>query len=84
MASSFGFRVWGARGSLPRLTATQKRLGGNTICLEVLHPGERRVILDAGTGIANLGDHVLSENPPPLDSWLIPAIKRTLLAIGIR
>ena len=63
MASSFGFRVWGARGSLPRLTEAQTRLGGNTICLEVLHPGEQRVILDAGTGIANLGDQVLSENP---------------------
>ena len=55
-----GFKVWGARGSLPRLSEGQLRHGGNTVCLEVMHPGDEWVILDAGTGIANLGDHILS------------------------
>lgn len=61
MSALLGFRVWGARGSLPRLDPRQVRHGGNTVCLEILHPGEQTVILDAGTGIANLGDDILSK-----------------------
>ena len=61
MSGTFGFRVWGARGSLPRRDENQRVHGGNTVCLEVLHPGAQTVILDAGTGIANLGDRLLSE-----------------------
>ncbi len=63
MASTFGLRCWGARGSLPRLGPNQTQHGGNTVCFEVLHPGEERLILDAGTGIANLGDRILGESP---------------------
>jgi phosphoribosyl 1,2-cyclic phosphodiesterase len=33
-------------------------LGGNTTCIEVLHDGPRRIIIDAGSGIANLGDAI--------------------------
>lgn len=62
-ARRFGFRIWGARGSLPRLTVGQERHGGNTVCVELLHPGTERVVLDAGTGIANLGDHLLAQQP---------------------
>jgi phosphoribosyl 1,2-cyclic phosphodiesterase len=51
-----GFKIWGARGSLPRLTPGQERHGGNTACLEILHPGDQHVIIDAGTGISSLGD----------------------------
>jgi phosphoribosyl 1,2-cyclic phosphodiesterase len=61
MSESLGFRVWGARGSLPRVSKDQVRHGGNTLCIEVLHPGDEWVVLDAGTGIANLGDHLLSK-----------------------
>ena len=61
MANQLGFRVWGARGSLPRLSKGQKRLGGNTVCLEVMHSQDEWIVLDAGTGIANLGDHILSK-----------------------
>jgi phosphoribosyl 1,2-cyclic phosphodiesterase len=63
MSGSFGIRFWGARGSLPHLSSAQTRYGGNTMCLEVLHPGSERVVLDAGTGIANLGDRILDEDP---------------------
>ncbi len=63
MSFSLGFRVWGARGSLPRLSSDQMRHGGNTVCVEVLHPGAQWVIIDAGTGIANLGDRVMADAP---------------------
>jgi phosphoribosyl 1,2-cyclic phosphodiesterase len=60
MPERIGVRVWGARGSLPRLTESQLGHGGNTLCLEILHSGSEWIILDAGTGIANLGDHILA------------------------
>jgi phosphoribosyl 1,2-cyclic phosphodiesterase len=61
MSSGIGLRVWGARGSLPRLSRGQMRHGGNTMCLEIVHPGDEWIILDAGTGIANLGDDILNK-----------------------
>jgi len=64
MAETLGLRVWGCRGSAPRLGSDQEKIGGNTSCLEVLHGGRERIILDAGTGIANLGDKILSEKRP--------------------
>ena len=63
MSGSLGFRIWGARGSLPRLASNQISHGGNTVCLEILHDGKERVVLDAGTGIANLGDEIVSQDP---------------------
>jgi len=63
MAGPFGFRIWGARGSLPRMVRGQERHGGNTVCLEVLHPGSEKVILDAGTGLPNLGVRILQDTP---------------------
>lgn len=63
MAGAFGLRIWGARGSLPRMVRGQERHGGNTVCLEVLHPGAQRLILDAGTGLPNLGTRILEESP---------------------
>jgi phosphoribosyl 1,2-cyclic phosphodiesterase len=47
-------RFWGVRGSLPVPGAGTVAFGGNTACMEV-RLGLRRVIIDAGTGIAALG-----------------------------
>jgi phosphoribosyl 1,2-cyclic phosphodiesterase len=48
-------KVWGARGSVPAPGPHMNRYGGNTSCVQVdLQSGER-LILDAGTGIRNLG-----------------------------
>ena len=48
-------KVWGARGSIPAPGPETMRYGGNTSCVEVtLHDGST-LILDAGTGIRNLG-----------------------------
>lgn len=52
-------RVWGTRGSIPSPGAETVRYGGNTPCLEVRTSTGRLVILDAGTGIRELGRHLL-------------------------
>ncbi|PMP84881.1 MAG: MBL fold metallo-hydrolase [Chloroflexus aggregans] len=47
-------RIWGTRGSYPVAHAHMLRYGGNTTCVEV-EAEERRIILDAGTGLRLLG-----------------------------
>jgi phosphoribosyl 1,2-cyclic phosphodiesterase len=48
-------RIWGCRGSIAAPGASTKRYGGNTSCVEI-HPASGEiVILDAGTGIRELG-----------------------------
>ena len=48
-------KVWGARGSIPAPGPETMRYGGNTSCLEVTLSDGSTLILDAGTGIRNLG-----------------------------
>ena len=50
----FWVRFWGVRGTVPCPGAETLRYGGNTACLEVMC-GNRRLILDAGTGLRALG-----------------------------
>ncbi len=45
---------WGTRGSIPTPGRSTFRYGGNTACVEV-RSGNRVLILDAGTGIRELG-----------------------------
>ena len=51
---SFKVKFWGVRGSIACPTPNHIAFGGNTSCVEVSCGGER-IILDAGTGIRNLG-----------------------------
>lgn len=46
---------WGTRGSLASPGADTARYGGNTSCVAVEGPEKSLLILDAGTGIRNLG-----------------------------
>jgi phosphoribosyl 1,2-cyclic phosphodiesterase len=48
-------KVWGARGSIPAPGPETMRYGGNTSCVEVRLSDDSTLILDAGTGIRNLG-----------------------------
>lgn len=48
-------KIWGCRGSLASPGASTKRYGGNTSCIELRREGEDVIILDAGTGIRELG-----------------------------
>src|SRR5438270_1651415 len=48
-------KVWGARGSIPAPGPETMRYGGNTSCVELTLDDGSTLILDAGTGIRNLG-----------------------------
>src|SRR5258708_21587396 len=52
-------RFWGTRGSIPSPGPTTVRYGGNTPCLELRTEDGWLVILDAGTGIRELGRSLL-------------------------
>ncbi len=51
---AFTVKFWGVRGSIACATPNHMRYGGNTSCIEVMC-SDYRLILDAGTGIRQLG-----------------------------
>ncbi|MCU0699557.1 MAG: MBL fold metallo-hydrolase [Myxococcaceae bacterium] len=55
-------RFWGVRGSVASSGSHVARIGGNTSCLEVESHGHR-LILDAGTGLRQLGETLLPKQP---------------------
>lgn len=57
--------VWGARGSVPSPGPGTMRYGGNTSCVQVTLSDGSMLVLDAGTGIRNLG-LALPEDHGPL------------------
>jgi phosphoribosyl 1,2-cyclic phosphodiesterase len=57
----FGLSFWGVRGSIACPSADHVQFGGNTSCLEV-HAGNSRIILDAGTGLRELGNRFSRED----------------------
>jgi phosphoribosyl 1,2-cyclic phosphodiesterase len=58
-------KVWGARGSVPSPGPETIRYGGNTSCVQVTLDDGTIIVLDAGTGIRNLGI-TLAGSPPRL------------------
>ncbi|MDI9348567.1 MAG: MBL fold metallo-hydrolase [Candidatus Symbiobacter sp.] len=52
---------WGVRGSIPCASDTHLKYGGNTSCLTV-EKGDAMLILDAGTGIVELGKYIRAKN----------------------
>ena len=53
-------RLWGTRGSCPSPGPSTVKFGGNTTCVEVRGDDGHLVILDAGTGIRELGRSLVS------------------------
>lgn len=51
-------RFWGTRGSIPSPGPHTLEFGGNTTCLEVVLASGRRIVIDAGTGMRLLGEHL--------------------------
>lgn len=49
---------WGTRGTIPVPGVGTARYGGNTPCVSIEDGAGHRVILDAGTGIRALGNHL--------------------------
>ncbi len=66
MDHSFNLRLtfWGVRGSTPTPRLDHLGFGGNTSCLEVRLPDNRLIILDAGTGLRDLGNSLMREFGP--------------------
>jgi phosphoribosyl 1,2-cyclic phosphodiesterase len=56
-------RIWGCRGSLATPGPGTLRYGGNTSCVEIRPADGSLIILDAGTGIRNLGWALPEERP---------------------
>lgn len=51
-------KFWGTRGSVPVPGKNTLKYGGNTPCVEICTSDEKLIILDAGTGIRNLGNFI--------------------------
>ena len=64
-------RFWGVRGSIPTPGPSTVRYGGNTTCVEFRINGEI-IVIDAGSGIRNLGGSLLKEAAgKPIDLTLL-------------
>ncbi|MBI5184332.1 MAG: MBL fold metallo-hydrolase [Nitrospinae bacterium] len=60
-------KLWGVRGSIPSPGPTTVKYGGNTPCIQAINeeePGEI-IILEAGTGIRELGLSLIKLKPKP-------------------
>ncbi len=55
-------KIWGCRGSLTTPGRDAVRYGGNTTCVEVRLDDGTLIIIDSGSGIHKLGNHLLLEN----------------------
>lgn len=54
-------KFWGVRGSIPCPGPLTMKYGGNTPCIEVYFKQlKRRIIIDAGSGIRELGNHLVA------------------------
>jgi hypothetical protein len=83
-------KFYGTRGSIPICDAGFQQFGGNTTCLQITFTDTNRIaIIDAGTGLRNLGRdlapsatsrnksssvHALSLGPHPGLSVLCPGL----------
>jgi len=54
-------RCYGARGSVPVSGSHYLKYGGDTTCLEIRNRDDHIIIVDAGSGIRRLGNHLLEE-----------------------
>ena len=58
---AIGLSFWGVRGSIACPSPNHVRFGGNTSCLEI-RAGSERIILDAGTGLRELGNQFMRDD----------------------
>ncbi|HKB85154.1 MAG TPA: MBL fold metallo-hydrolase [Ignavibacteriaceae bacterium] len=56
------FKFWGTRGSVPVPGENTLKYGGNTPCVEIRTSNDKLIILDAGTGIRELGNFIIKNN----------------------
>lgn len=61
MKKPMTIKFWGVRGSIPCPGRLTGRYGGNTSCVSVHLDREKTLVLDAGTGIRELGKQLVAE-----------------------
>jgi phosphoribosyl 1,2-cyclic phosphodiesterase len=54
-------QYWGVRGSIPVPGSSTVRVGGNTPCVSIEMDDGGLLIIDGGTGIRNLGRHLMTQ-----------------------
>jgi phosphoribosyl 1,2-cyclic phosphodiesterase len=59
-------KVWGCRGSIPSPGGDTSRYGGNTTCVEVRLGDGSLIVIDAGSGIRNLGRELARRGGPEI------------------
>ena len=64
------FKFWGVRGSIATPGPSTVRYGGNTTCIEIRGAANELVILDAGTGIFQLGNALVPDFPININIFL--------------
>jgi phosphoribosyl 1,2-cyclic phosphodiesterase len=63
-------KIWGCRGSLAAPGPETVRYGGNTSCVEIRPSDGHLLVIDAGTGIRNLGISLTAHLPERIDILL--------------
>lgn len=63
-------KIWGCRGSLAAPGPETVRYGGNTSCVELRPRDDHLIVIDAGTGIRNLGVYLGKDRPDRIDILL--------------
>ena len=53
--------IWGCRGSIPTPGKSTVKYGGNSTCIEIRLKDETVIVIDAGSGIRNLGKKLVSD-----------------------
>lgn len=65
MAGNLLVHLWGVRGSIPCPGASTQKYGGNGACIEIrVGEAERLIIIDGGSGIRSLGNHLMKNDLP--------------------
>ena len=66
-------RCWGSRGSIAVSGFDYLKYGGDTTCIEIESDSGDHIIVDAGTGLRNLGNSIVSEGPRKIHMLLTHA-----------
>lgn len=72
------FRFWGVRGSIPSPGPRTARYGGNTTCIEVRSDDGTLIILDGGTGLFPLAQHLLARPSHGAASHPAPPVQASI------
>lgn len=62
-------KFWGVRGSIPTPGPRTLKYGGNTSCVEINFPQTPPFIIDAGSGIRELGKQLIKQ-PAPIKTYI--------------